>query len=282
MSINESSATALVRFTGLGIICFNDNDRRGEIAVIRDNKHVLTIKIQQPMFQNQSESDVIVYQDIASWDNLPASGVQIEISAEGNTSTNSYEIYQPDRFERLGDSDINDFRWIVDMNDLHGNVVLEPTGEPQYPISKIFVSNALFYTHKLDTDLLFEKLSTDASGFVAPAEMFGNVAETIGMKVDGDEVTFTLRVGENVETQTLQRVEGLPFRIEIMNMDHTEDPVYSDMADYYGFLASPDGTKYDLSPILDPGAGEGEGGSVNQKKFCHPVAASHLGSIDEL
>ena len=32
MSVQESSATALVRFTGLGIICFNQDRQRGEIG----------------------------------------------------------------------------------------------------------------------------------------------------------------------------------------------------------------------------------------------------------
>jgi hypothetical protein len=39
MSVNEVPQLALVRFTGLGIICFNDEQQRGEIAVIRDDKH---------------------------------------------------------------------------------------------------------------------------------------------------------------------------------------------------------------------------------------------------
>jgi hypothetical protein len=47
MSLNESSATALVRFTGLGIVCFNEDKQRGEIGAIRDTKHKLTIKLQR-------------------------------------------------------------------------------------------------------------------------------------------------------------------------------------------------------------------------------------------
>jgi len=35
MSIKESSATALVRFTGLGIVGFNKERQRGEVSVIR-------------------------------------------------------------------------------------------------------------------------------------------------------------------------------------------------------------------------------------------------------
>ena len=87
MSVNESSATALVRFTGLGIVCFNKEKQRGEIAIIRDNKHTLSIKIQKPVFQEGTDSDVIVYQDIATYENLPKDGVQIEIKAAGAAAT---------------------------------------------------------------------------------------------------------------------------------------------------------------------------------------------------
>jgi hypothetical protein len=67
MSVNESSATALVRFTGLGIVCFNKEKQRGEVAVIRDNEHELSIKIQRPVFQDSGGNDVVVYRDIAAY-----------------------------------------------------------------------------------------------------------------------------------------------------------------------------------------------------------------------
>ena len=81
MSVKESSATALVRFTGLGIVCFNKDKQRGEIGAIRDNKHTLTIKVQKPVYQEGADGDVIVYQDIATYENLPKDDVQIEIKA---------------------------------------------------------------------------------------------------------------------------------------------------------------------------------------------------------
>jgi hypothetical protein len=141
------------------------------------------------------------------------------------------------------------------------------------------VTNGLFYTHRLDTDLFFEKVESDANGSLQ-REVFGNVAETMGVKIDGDEVGFTIRIGTQEETHTLQRVEGLPFRIEIKNMDYNEDAVYSDMADYYGFLASATGKQFDLAPVIeDPPTGDG--GAINQKKFCHPVS-SDLPSINQL
>jgi hypothetical protein len=283
MSVKESSATALVRFTGLGIICFNEDLQRGEIAAIRDNKHTLTIKIQQPVFQDGGGSDLVVYQDIATYQQLPPEAVQIEIKASSKPAIEGFEIYQSgDDFDRLDSTDVNDFRWIVNMSSLHGDTALGPSAGQAHPLTKIYIGNGLFYTHKLDTNLFFEKVETDASGAATQREVFGNVGETIGVKIEGEEVSLTLRVGGKEETHTLQRIDGLPYRIEIKNMDYSENAVYSDMADYYGYLSSPTGERFDLQPVIEDAGGKtADGGSVNQIQFCHPVA-SNLPSIDEL
>ena len=279
MSVKESSATALVRFTGLGIICFNKDLQRGEIAAIRDHKHLLSVKIQKPVFQGGDAGDLVVYQDIAAYQKLPKDDVRIEIKSPGDAAGAGYEIYQNGEFDRLDSSDVNDFRWIVNMNTLHGETSLRPTAKGHHPLTKIYIDKGFYYTHKLDTNLFFEKVEKDAHGAVTKREVFGNVAETIGVKLDGDEVVFTVRVGGKEETHSLKRVDGLPFRIEIKNMDYSDTAVYSDMPDYYGYLASPTGKQFDLAPITEDDAG---GGAVNQKQFCHPVASEDLESIDNL
>lgn len=281
MSLSESSATALVRFTGLGIVCFNDESRRGEVAVIRDDKHTLSVKLQRPVFQ-EGGNDVIVYQDIATYQGLPKDGVTIEIRAEGAGAAEGYEIYQGDGdFDRLDSPDPNDFRWIVHMDSLHGNAHLLPTGRRPYPLTKLYIAGGLFYTHKLDTELFFEKLEKGSDGNIVGREVFGNVGETVGVKLEGEEVVFTINVGGSEETHVLSRVEGLPYRVEIKNMDYSTDAVYSDMEDYYGILASPDGSQFDLAPLKeDDGDEQASGGAVNQKEFCHPVA-SDVSSIDQ-
>jgi hypothetical protein len=285
MSIKESSATALVRFTGLGIICFNSDRQRGEIAAVRDHKHLLSIKIQRPVFQDGSGTDRIVYQDIAAYQKLPKEDVRIEIKALRKPAIEGYEIYQRGDFDRLDSADLNDFRWIVNMHTLHGDTILTPTAKhrhDRHPITKIYIGNGLFYTHKLDTDLFFEKVEKDASGTARQREVFGSVAETIGVKIEGEEVSFIIRIGDKEETHSLKRVEGLPFRIEIMNMDYSENAVYSDMPDYYRYLSSPNGNQFDLVPMLeDEVAEKAHGGSINQKQYCHPIA-SDLPSIDDL
>jgi hypothetical protein len=278
MSLNESSATALVRFTGLGIICFNKDRQRGEIAAIRDNKHQLTIKVQKPVFFGEAGKDLIRYQDIATYQKLPNEDVQIEITASGKPAIAGYEIYQSGDFDRLDSTDMNDFRWIVNMNSLHGNAELSVAAEPYHPLAKIYIGNGLFYTHSLDTNLFFEKVEKDAGGTPTRREVFGNVGKTIGVKIEGEEVNFTIRIGKQEETHNLKRVEGLPFRIEIMNMDNSPDAVYSDMADYYKYLRSPGDSQFDRAPIIE----EAEGGSVNTTEFCHPVSTDDPPSIDDL
>jgi hypothetical protein len=282
MSLRESSATALVRFTGLGIVCFNDEKRRGEVAVLRDGKHTLSVRVQRPVFQDGAGGDLVVYKDVAVYDNLPNEGVQIEIQAKGRGAAEGYEIYRGGGdFDRLDSPDPHDFRWIVHMDSLHGgDAPLRPTKEGRHPFTKLYISNGLFYTHKLDTELFFEKLEKDSGGSVKGREVFGNVGETIGVKLEGEEVVFKISVGGREESHTLARVEGLPYRIEIKNMDYGADAVYSDMPDYYGYLASPDGRAFDLDPVSEEEQ-EAGGGSVNSKDFCHPIATD-LDSIEQL
>jgi hypothetical protein len=284
MSITESSANTLVRFTGLGIVCFNEEKRRGEIAVIRDGRHTLSVKIQQPRYLDGRETDVIVYENLAVYQDLPKTSVEIEIKAESNPSVRGFEIYQAEdeNFSRLDGEDVNDFRWIVDLNDLHEENLVESDDENKYPVTKLFIADGLFYTHKLDTELYFEKIEKDANGIEKNRADFGNVAETIGVKIEADEVLFKIKTGGTEDTQTLEKINGLPYRIVIANMDYNEDASYSDMPDYYKYLASANGEKFDLEPVTDEENGDGlSGGGVTGKQFCHPIRA-RIGSIDEL
>ena len=282
MSVKESSATALVRFTGLGIICFNSDQRRGEIAALRDNKHSLTITVKRPVYQEGTGGDRIEYKKIATYEKLPKEDVQLEIKALGKPAIEGYEIYQNGDFDRLTSTDFNDFRWVVNMNSLHGGTALSPTTKGRHPLTKIYIGNGLFYTHKLDTELCFEKVETGAGAKAGERELFGNIGETIGVKIEGDEVSFTIRIGDREETHALKRVEGLPFIIEIKNMDDNVNAVYSDMPDYYGYLSCPAGNQFELSPIIeDAGGKHAAGDAVNFRQFCHAVV-SDLQSIDML
>jgi hypothetical protein len=280
MSIIESTATALVRFTGLGIVVFNAQKKRGEIAIIRDDKHELSIKIQQPRFKDGLDKDIILYEDIASYTKLPSEGVEIAITTNGEAATKGYEIYQSaGEFNRLESDDTNDFRWIVQMNKLHTEGVAAAKAADQYPISKLFIENGLFYVHKLDTSLFFEKVEKDSNGSEKGRETFGNVAETIGVKIEADVVNVAVKIGGKEDSHTLARVAGLPFRIEIRNMNYAEDAAISDMPDYYKYFASASGAAIDLSPVKVDAAGD----AVTRTDFCHPIeGGGDIVSIDDL
>jgi hypothetical protein len=276
MSVNESSATALVRFTGLGILCFNKEKQRGEVGVIRDHKHELSIKIQRPAFQEAEGRDLVVYKDVVKYEALPKEDVQIEIMALGQPAIAGYEIYQSGDFDRLDSTDPNDFRWVVNMNSLHDDATVTAGAEDRHPLTKIYIGNGLFYAHKLDTNLTFEKVGRDGSGNVT-REPFGNVAETVGVKIEGEEVSFVIRIHGKTKTHSLKRLDGLPYRIEIKNMDYNTNAVYSDMPDYYKYVSSSKGDRFDLAPIVEAGGGK----SINTKDFCHPIVVDDPASVDE-
>ncbi|HEX7335493.1 MAG TPA: hypothetical protein VF290_28625 [Pyrinomonadaceae bacterium] len=281
MPIQESSATALIRVTGLAICCLNQEGQTAEFALIRDEDHKLAARIKRPGYQDGANKDIIVYRDIVSYEQLPKENVQIEIKALQAPAISGFEVYQNGDFDRLGAADVNDFRWTVNIDLLHDNAPLNPTGEQHWPLTKFYLSNCLLYTHKLDQKWVFEKIEKNAQGVAGQREVFGNVAETIGAMVEAPEVGFSIRIGDREETHLLKRVEGLPFIVEITNMNRSENAVFSDMPDYYKYLSSPTGTQFELTPIREDDDETATGGAVNQQDFCHPIV-SNLRSIDEL
>ncbi|CAN5314103.1 hypothetical protein BH10ACI1_BH10ACI1_19650 [soil metagenome] len=274
MSIIESSATALVRFTGMGIMRFCQNVQRGEIAAVRDAKHTLTVRIQQPVYRNGLERDVIVYEDLYVYEKLPDTGVEIEISTSGSSNFNGFEVYRNEHFDRLSSVDVNDLNWIVNMENLHGANLVNQTSLGAFPTSNIFIANGFFYTHKLDTDLFFAKVEKDANGKEVSRGQFGRVAETIGVKLEAEAVVFKIAINDLEEIHTLPHNNGLPFRIEITNVDTTENSVYSDMPEYYKYFADTTGTNFEFEVSEeDSGSSRLGGGSVNDLSFCHPIEA---------
>lgn len=282
MPVKESSATALVRITGLAIIRFNPRDQLGEIGLVRDYSHDLTIKIKRPVYQDGTERDVIVYRDVASYEHLPKEDVRVEIKAQG-AAIAGYEIYQNGNFDRLNSTDINDFRWLVDITNFHDGSVLSPSSQQQsYPISGVYISGGLFYTQELDRKLFFEKVEKDANGVEGQRQEFGSVGETLGVAIEGDMVSFTIRIGDQETTHLLPRLEGLPLIIEFKNTNYDAGAIYSDMPEYYKYIASSSGNQFDLKPVQEAAAaGVVRGGAVNQEDFCHPIVFPE-GSIDEL
>lgn len=281
MPVRENSATALVRVRGLGIVCFNQARKRSEIALLRDGRHTLSIRISKPSFVEEAKSDTVSYDDIVIYESLDPMSTSIEISGEGNSMVNGYEIFMDEKFDRLNDedNDPNDFRWIVKMesDEMHGASLVrndDLAARNQVQVNKLFISNALFYTNEINENFFFEKIKKDADGNILGKEDFGYIAETIGAKIESEFVSFKLKIGGEEHTHVFPRIAGSPVKIEISNMDPDPKSIISDMPDYYRFLKDESGTQFDLNNVNndDPNAGD----STNGEEFCHVVWCEEL------
>jgi hypothetical protein len=284
MPIQESSATALVRFTGLAMICTNEKEQQGEIAVLRDKQHSFTLSVKEARYEDGS-NDIVRYVEVLSYPELPNENVRIEIKAQGEP-VGSYQIYSNgnEKFKRQKSRDKNDFGWFVNLTDLHKSGNLTPTGTGPYSLSKVYIPDGVFYAHRLDEKLRFEKIKKNARGVADKPRAFGKVAKTLGVRLDGAEVTLTVFIGEKEEKHVFPRIPGLPRIIELNNINYdATNRVLSDMPDYYKYIACSNGDQFELSPVKEAAKDDGviRGGAVNMEDFCHPVVLP-LKSIDEL
>lgn len=191
MPIDTSSAAAIVRFSGLGVLCFNDG--AAENLFLHEAGHTLTVEIFKPLvarirsfYSTRSEEAaglatfkqfpyargtrgepldawykrVAVYDDIDvsqldTPDGGPPLDVSVDISAEGTPAMASVGKYPPVAvpFDRVNDiGDENDFKWIVNVT------ASRLTGTPTHPLttsvptSRLNIRNAMFYTHSRAAD----------------------------------------------------------------------------------------------------------------------------------
>jgi hypothetical protein len=277
MSIKESSATALVRARGIGIFCFNPNKKQGEMALIRDKRHTLTVKVQKPIFNDGSDRDTVNYSAVIEYRQIDPLNVCIEIEGIGNPIVGGYEIYKSGVFDRLNpaESDENDFRWLVNLEgeEMHERLLTKQESQvngSRSPVSKLFIKNGIFYARTINKNLFFEKLRKDATGAVIERTDFGYVAETVATKIEADFVSFKIRIGTEEHSHILPRISGSPYKIEIDNMDLDQENPISDMPDFYNFLVSADGQSFDLEPKKDE---SDSGDSTSKSGSCHAIVS---------
>ncbi len=278
MSVIENSATALVRVKGLGIACFNATNQRNETSLIRDGRHRLTIRISKPAFVEEAGSDTVSYDDIVTYESIDPMDSSIEISGSGNSMISGYELFTGETFDRLNPegNDPNDIRWIVKLesDELHGGSLVKNddlSAQNQMTITKLYISNALFYTNEVNENFFFEKIKKDADGKEIERSDFGCIAETMGAKIEAEFVTFKLKVGNEEHTHVFPRVIGSPVKIEITNSDPNPSAVISDMPDYYRFLKDESGITFDLNNVTNDETGTVSGDSTTGDEFCHII-----------
>lgn len=170
MSLDINSAAAIVRFKGLGILCFNEALARAENLFIHKNDHKLLLEIYAPV--SAEDNDKLIadnvkegdkprlrlfndywYEQYAAYPSFQGTDdvtpMTIEVRGIGNPDVAGYAKYTPDDFHRdILNDDVNDLRWIVDpVSDgifpSHGLLTI---GDPEAAVSRLYINNATFYT----------------------------------------------------------------------------------------------------------------------------------------
>jgi hypothetical protein len=256
MPIDTSSAAAVVRFSGLGVLRFNRARTLAKNLFLHEAGHAMTIEIFKPLvarlktfysqnpdeakglatfrrFPDDKESSplykrVAVYEDIdvsqMDTNNGPLD-VCIEVSGEGYTEMNGVEPFEPAHFNRsTGEGDLNDFRWIVNVtaDGLLGSPVptTASTSEitPAVPTTMLKIRNAQFYTHSLAADDYHQVEEVLPGGRAAstPTRFFGKINDEIGARIDAETVRVEVTIGGEAHTHMLPKLE-MPYVIYIKN-----------------------------------------------------------------
>ncbi|HQU82712.1 MAG TPA: hypothetical protein PKY59_06295 [Pyrinomonadaceae bacterium] len=273
MPITKSSATAFINVRGLGIVCFNPQKKRCETAIIRSGDHKLTLNIYKPAFIESGGADKLGYTPVFSREITETEDVSIEISGNGNPQIGGYELFETESFNRLeNDINDNDIRWILNLEgeEMHNESLVknEQFAVSEKPsVTKLFIENGLFYSvmpneKEILNAPFFRKFDPQNKS----EEDFGFVAETMGVNIESDEVTVKLKIGGTENNWSLPRIEGLPYKIEITNVDPNPDAPLSDLFVCYKFLSAADSTEFELRPKEQTSSA---GSSVTGKQYCH-------------
>jgi hypothetical protein len=204
MPIDTSSAAAIVRFSGLGVLCFNGDT--AENLFLHEAGHTLTVEIFEPLLErlgnffidNPEEGKglatfrrfpdnplkgkwykrLTVYEDLDATQ-LDTSGVPKEISikvtGDLNPALSTVEPFEATTTEFVrtdSANDDNDFRWMVNVTReaLLGDPLLGCRVSGAVPTNSLLeIKNAVFYTETLATDesggrLVFKKVENVPSG----------------------------------------------------------------------------------------------------------------------
>ncbi len=231
--------TVYFTIEGLAIICFNPQKEQAEIAILRQGDHKLTISV---MKEGESEP-VKVYRH----EEIPG-----EATIQVTSKESFFKGYQKisalnfDRSKGLdGINNERDLQWILDLegDELHAEKLI---ALPKFPsdlaLTKMFVSNALFYTAEMSKDKqIFLKRSDDPHN----VHRLGLVGESLGAAVRAKEITL-----EVTGFPPLTLNDGSDYNIRVGNMEDYI-PFVSDFPTYYDVLQPKGDLRFDVFPTED-------------------------------
>jgi hypothetical protein len=216
MPLNHDKATAKISVTGLAISSFIETTRNWEVALIKDDKHVLRLKVLK--FDDEGNRSIATF-EIDDKHKIFVTAANAVVPDEPLFMSEPFDRKDPET------SDPEDFRWIVDFErEFNGGNRIEVK---KIPATELFVSQPVLYAesdHKRrDLDLV--NLGTNES------TEFGTLAEVC----NGD---ITCNPGGAV----ILRVEGpLGFSIDLPHIEgHTHKiRIENECPEHFGVAAPP-------------------------------------------
>ena len=251
MPLDHEKATAKISVTGLAISSFNETTRNWEVALIKDEKHVLRLRVVK--FDDNGDRSIATFEINDKH--------KIFVTA-ANAVVPDEPLFMRDPFDRknIEISHPEDFRWIVDFEREFnsGNRI----DMKKVPATELFVSQPVLYAesdHKRrDLDLV--NLGTNES------TEFGTLAEICNGDITcnpGGAVILRVEgpLGFSID---LPHVEGHTHKIRIENEcppdPNVESPPPTDFSLYFKMMELPAEQQFDLK--RKPG-GEGSDAVCN-------------------
>lgn len=303
MSLDTSTAAAIVRFAGLGVLSIVDGHRQAKNLFLHEAGHTLTVEIFKPLverirtfytdhpweaeglaafkrFPDDAESCAL-YKRLAVYEDLDVSqmdtrngslDISIDVSATEEAEFDLIETFKYDTpVDRMAPAEHkNDIRWMVTSESL-GRRSTAPT----CPTTELRIRNAKLYTETLAVDennnaLVFKRV-TEIAGAApewAAAETFGSISDEIGAVINAKGVKVEVKIGGETHTHILPKIDGTPYVIYIKNnaaVSSSDMPIYRRL---YEAVGNP----FDLLTQNEIDAQRGAAGFITGRDFCSGIA----------
>lgn len=252
--LDEAHATALVTMEGLALFCFNDA-RHYEGGFLRlPPHHVFSLTI------------------LGLGKPWPVGGKgDIHIEVVNPAQPGMYRYEKGDFNRQTGaHNDLNDFRWIADIEgEVHDDVLIKRRGPG---LRRLFINSATIYTKKIREEE-FVLIRADTTG--EPCSFYGRQALVVGATLecaDGGGIRVRTE-GAGGEDIWLPKRPGDPYEL-IFNNGCTTAPhlTHSDFLLYYEVLSDRRGFKFDLRRAVDFGP-------LDTRCISQTVAPKHVDGL---
>jgi hypothetical protein len=222
MTLPHNSATATLTIDGLAICCFNKATSKWEVGYLHpshpEHHHDLILNIDGGPRRDLSDTSEIWIDTLVG---LKPIAYPLGFFDRGPINKDNRKR-DPDS---MTPDEKENFRWVLDLEDPHsvehgkGHLV-----NPGYPVTRAFISNAVFYTKKLPKKEVYN-LSIDEKGDQMSEGdfgklLFGRTNDVIGADITAAAIVITIIYEERAPEILMPLVHrpGDPWRISLTNM----------------------------------------------------------------